>query len=142
MSDFLSITDNGTIQLTSEKLKAIGEARLTSWVRWSLGEESDTFVDFVRASYLSGQRLNVITDETRSHVGAWRQKKNRGKKESIFVIRPGKGIEGLQNYLERWTGTKHEFMRPAFTAFGGEDRITRAVESNIQKQIEKVEHEK
>ena len=142
MNEFLSITDNGSIRLVSEKLEAIGEDRLTAWVRWSLGEESDTFVDFVQSNYLSGQSLNVITGETRSHVGAWMQRKLKGKKQSVFVIRPGKGIPGLQNYLERWTGTRHEFMRPAFTAFGAENRIARAVESNIEKMIRKVENEK
>ena len=142
MSDFLSITDNGTIQLASEKLEAIGGNRLMSWVRWSLGEQSDEFVDYVRKTRLSGQSMNVITGETREHVGAWMQKKLRGKRQSVFVIRPGKGINGLQNYLERWTGTKHEFMRPAFAQFSAGDRIAKYVERNIQRQIEKVEHEK
>lgn len=141
MSDFLSISDNGTIKATSEKLEAIGESRLMAWVRWSLGEESDTFVDFVKENYLSGQRLDVITGETRDHVGAWMQKKLRGKRQSVFVIRPGKGINGLQNYLERWTGTRHEFMRPAFAAFGSEAKITEAVAENIDKMVRKVNDE-
>ena len=142
MNEFLSITDNGTIEAVSEKLEAIGEDRLISWVRWSLGEQSDEFVDYVRKTRLSGQSMKVLTGETRDHIGAWMQRKLRGKKESVFVIRPGKGIDGLQNYLERWTGTKHEFMRPAFAAFGAENRIARAVESNIEKMIRKVEYEK
>ena len=141
MSNFLSISDNGTIKATSEKLEAIGESRLMAWVRWSLGEESDTFVDFVRKNYLSGQRLDVITGETRDHVGAWMQKKLKGKRQSVFVIRPGKGINGLQNYLERWTGTRHEFMRPAFAAFGSEAKIARAIEENIGRMIRKVDDE-
>ena len=142
MSDFLSITDNGTIRIASEKLEAIGSDRLMAWVRWSLGDESDTFVDFVKANYLSGQRLDVVTGETREHVGAWMQRKLKGKRQSVFFIRPGKGIPGLQNYLERWTGTKHEFMRPAFAAFGAESKIARAVESNINRQLEKAWNEK
>ena len=141
MSNFLSISDNGTIKATSEKLEAIGESRLMAWVRWSLGEESDTFVAFVRKNYLSGQRLYVITGETRDHVGAWMQKKLKGKRQSVFVIRPGKGINGLQNYLERWTGTRHEFMRPAFAAFGSEAKIARAIEENIGRMIRKVDDE-
>ena len=142
MNEFLSITDNGTIEAVAEKLEAIGEDRLISWVRWSLGEQSDEFVDYVRKTRLSGQSMKVLTGETRDHIGAWMQRKLRGKKESVFVIRPGKGIDGLQNYLERWTGTKHEFMRPAFAAFGAENRIARAVESNIEKMIRTVEYEK
>ena len=141
MSDFLSISDNGTIKATSEKLEAIGENRLMAWVKWALGAESDEFVDFVRKNYLSGQRLDVITGETRSHVGAWMQKKLMGKRQTAFVIRPGKGIDGLQNYLERWTGTRHEFMRPAFAAFGSEAKIARAIEENIGRMIRKVDDE-
>ena len=94
MSNFLEITDNGTIKATKEAIEAIGENRLDAWVRWAI------------------------------------------------VIRPGKGIPGLQNYLERWTGTKHEFMRPAFSAFGSEARIARAVEENLGRQLRKVENEK
>ena len=142
MSEFLSITDNGTIKEVSEKLEAIGADRLTAWVRWSLGEQSDEFVDYVRKTRLSGQSLNILTGETRNHIGAWRQKKLKGKRESVFLIRPGKGINGLQNYLERWTGTKHEFMRPAFAQFSAGNRIAKHVESNIQQQLEKVAHEK
>lgn len=142
MSDFIEITDNGTIKATKEAIEAIGENRLDAWVRWSIGVESDEFVSFVKASYLSGQKLNVVTGETRDHVGAWMQRKLRGRRQSVHVIRPGKGIPGLQNYLERWTGTKHEFMRPAFAAFGSEARIARAVEENIGRQLRKVENEK
>lgn len=143
MSEFLSITDKGTISAASEKLEAIGEDRLMAWIRWSLGDESDTFVEFVRKGYLSGQRLNVLTGETREHVGAWMQKRLKGKKQTVFLIRPGKGIlPGLQNYLERWTGTRHEFMRPAFDAFGGEYKITQAVEANLDRMIRKVNDEK
>ena len=142
MSEFLSITDDGTIQTVSEKLLGISQDRLMAWIRWALGVESDEFVDFVRKNYLSGQSLDVVTGETRDHVGAWMQKKFRGTRQSVFVIRPGKGIKGLQNYLERWTGTRHEFMRPAFAAFGAESRMAQAVEENIGKQLRKVESEK
>ena len=142
MSDFLSITDNGTIQALSDKLLGISQDRLMAWIKWALGAESDEFVDFVKKNYLSGQSLGVISGETRSHVGAWMQKKVMGKHQTTFVIRPGKGIDGRQNYLERWTGTKHEFMRPAFAAFGAENQIARAVEANISSQLRKVESEK
>ena len=142
MSDFLSITDKGTIKAASDKLESLEEGRLESWVRWAVGNSSDEFVKDVKQNYLSGQKLGVITGETKSHVGAWRQKKYRGKRQSVFLIRPGINIDGLQNYLERWTGTKHEFMRPAFAAFGGEARITRDVSDNISRQLRKIENEK
>lgn len=143
MNAFLSITDNGTINLASDKLEAIAEDRLMAWVRWSLGEESDEFVEFVKDNYLSGGSavLKPITGETRGHVAAWMQKKLKGKRKSVFVIRPGVGIDGMQNYLEKWVGTKYEFMRPAFEAFGAETRIADAVDKNISKMIGKVNRE-
>ena len=142
--EFLSITDNGTIETVSKKLEAISEDRLMAWVRWAIGAESDDFVDFVKDRYLSGASavLKPRTGTTRGHVAAWMQKKLKGKRQSVFVIRPGVGIDGMQNYLERWTGTRHEFMRPAFAAFGAENRIAMAVDRNISRQIEKVENEK
>lgn len=141
MTSYMRIADDGTIKATNDAINAIGEERLDAWVRWAVGAEADSFVDFVKANYLSGQKLNVVSGETRSHVGAWMQRKFRGKRMSVHVIRPGKGIPGLQNYLERWTGTKHEFMRPAFAAFGSEVRIANAIDRNIVSQLRKVERE-
>ena len=144
MSEFLSITDNGTIETVSEKLLGISQDRLLAWIRWAIGEESDEFVDFVKDRYLSGASavLKPRTGETRGHVAAWMQKKVKGKRETVFVIRPGVGISGMQNYLEKWVGTKFEFMRPAFAAFGNQDRIVRAIDENIGRQIRRVENEK
>ena len=86
--------------------------------------------------------MKVVTSETRDHIGAWTLKKLRGRKTNTNVIRPGKGIDGLHNYLERWTGTKHEFMRPAFESFGGQLQVTRQIENNLERMISKVNNEK
>lgn len=140
-NSFLTITDNGTISMTQETLKTIGDKRLGAWVRWAIGEQSDEFVDFVKSNYLSGQSLKIITGETRDHVGAWLQRKTKGKKSNTFLIRPGVRIHGLQNYIEKWTGTKHEFMKPAFMQFGSDARITRYVDMNLTKMFDKVQKE-
>ena len=137
----LNIDDKGTISATRDKLQGVGDERLIAWIRWSLGAQSDEFVDYVRNYFLSGQRLNAITGTTRDHVDAWLQKKTKGKKNQVFLIRPGVGIDGMQNYLERWTGTRHEFMRPAFRMFSAGNRISRRVEENIARQLRKVENE-
>lgn len=142
MSGFLSITSGGSIAVAQEKLAAIGHERLQSWVQWSLGDISDDFIAHVRTHYLSGQRLNVVSGQTRDHIGAWIQRKVNGRRAGVNVIRPGKGIDGLQNYLERWTGTRHEFMRPAFESFGAGREVTRQIEENIARQIRRVENEK
>ena len=142
LKDAVTLDDNGTIRLVRQKLEGIADRRLDAWIRWSLGDSSDSFIAHVRSNYLSGQRLAVVTGETRSHVGAWMQKRlGADRHANIFVIRPGKGIPGMQNYLERWTGTRHEFMKPAFASFGGERQVARQVETNIERMLGKVERE-
>ena len=71
----------------------------------------------------------------------WLQKKMNGKKSLTFLIRPGVGITGLQNYLERWTGTRREFMLPAWRNFGAETRVARYVDQNISEMLAKVQKE-
>lgn len=137
-----SIQDDGTIRAARAALSAVGSRRLGAWVRWAVGEESDEFVSYVRTNWLSGQAMNVVTGETRDHVGAYFQKTSGRRRLQTWVIRPGVGIPGTQNYLEKWVGTRLEFMRPAFEAFGSENRIRRAVETNIGLMLDRVEKER
>lgn len=141
MSAFITITDHGIITATQEILKTVGDKRLGSWIRWAIGEQADEFVEFVQTRYLSGQKMKVRSGQTRDHIGAWLQKKVNGKKSFSFLIRPGVGIPGLQNYLERWTGTSREFMIPAWRDFGENARITRYVDMNLSKMLAKVQKE-
>lgn len=138
----IRVDDKGTIAKARKRLEAVGKKRLEAWVRYAMGEQTDEFVAFIKANYLSGQRMSVVTGETREHVGGWLQRKLRGKRGVLtYLIRPGVGISGLQNYLERYVGTRHEFMGPAWQAFGQEARFARAVDNNLMVQVEKYDEE-
>ena len=132
-SDFLFMTDNGTVDAVKGAFEVIGENRLQAWVRYAVGADSDKLVQFIRVNYLTCQKLNIVTGETRDHIGTWTMGKFKGKKFNRQVIRPGKGIDGVQNYIAKWTGTEHEFMMPAFRAFGAEARFSRDIKENILK---------
>ena len=141
MSDFLSLNDNGTIDAAEGAFEVLGMKRLGAWVQYSIASEADRFVTFTRINSLTVQRLRVVTGETRDHFGAWLAQKANGRKGSVHVIRPGKGIPGRQNYIAKWTGTKHEFVIPSFREFGGEARFARSVDDNLVKMGNSFLHE-
>ena len=150
MTEMFSITDNRRISEVMEKLKDVSDNRLVAWVNWALGEQADKLAEHIKANYVSGQRINVITGETKNSIAVWLQRKSRRKNPDAptYLVRPGvigldgkKPINGMLNYIGRWTGTKHEFMKPAYKTFGGEAYIARMVEGNIIKQCDKLKKE-
>lgn len=130
-TSFIDLNTDGSIQVTEDVLRVIGEKRLLDWASYSVRKDSDAFVSFVRVNYLTTQRLNVVTGRTRDHIGTWTKQRKNGKRVHIQTIRPGKGIQGVQNYLEKWAGTEHEFMLPAFRDFALEQRMSRDIRENI-----------
>ena len=150
MIPMFAITDNRRIVEVMEKLKAVSDRRFVAWVNWALGNQADKLAEHIKVNYVSGQRINVITGETRNSIAAWAQKRSKRKNDNspTYFVRPGiialdgsKPIEGTLNYIGRWVGTSHEFMRPAYKTFGGEAYIARMVEGNIIKQCDKLEKE-
>lgn len=137
MSDFITLDDGGTIGMTKNAFEQIGDEKLGIWVRWATGYEADKLVKFIQQNYVSGQRIQKITGEVHDHIGAWLQKKSNGKRLMVEVIRPGKGIQGTHNFIGRWTGTEHEFMQPAFRAFGGTARFANAIRDNVEKMMDR-----
>lgn len=152
MSDSVLVDDLFQEELkdTINHLSGIASGRLYAWIRFSLGEEADQFADYVKGSWLSGSPVPVITGETRHSVAPWLQRKKDGKRiNPTLFVRPGiigldgtKPIPGTLNYLGKWTGTNHEFMRPAFRIFATGDRITHSIERNVSKQMDKAMREK
>lgn len=140
MSDFLTMTDNGTISAAEGAFEVLGMKRLGSWVQYAVAQETDRFVTYTRVNSLTVQRLKIVTGETRDHFGAWLAQKANGKKGSIHVIRPGKGVPGRQNYIAKWTGTKHEFVLPSFREFGAEARFARSIDENISRMGNRALH--
>lgn len=150
MTPMFAITDNRRIAEVMEKLKDVSDRRFVAWVNYELGDQADKLAEHIKVNYVSGQRINVITGETKNSIAAWSQRKSRRKNPDAptYLVRPGvigldgkKPINGLLNYIGRWAGTKHEFMMPAYKTFGGEAYIARMVEGNIIKQCDKLEKE-
>lgn len=132
MSDsFIYLNTDGSINAAKGAFDVIGEKRLLDWTSYSVRKDSDAFVSFVRVNYLTTQRLNIVTGRTRDHIGTWTKQRSKGKRVHIQTIRPGKGIPGVQNYLERWAGTEHEIMLPALRDFALEQRMSRDIRENI-----------
>ena len=150
MTPMFAITDNRRIAEVMEKLKDVSDRRFVAWVNYELGDQTDKLAEHIKVNYVSGQRINVITGETKNSIAAWSQRKSRRKNPDAptYLVRPGvigldgkKPINGLLNYIGRWAGTKHEFMMPAYKTFGGEAYIARMVEGNIIRQCDKLEKE-
>lgn len=99
-----------------------------------IGDEAHTFASYVKANYLSGQKLNVITGATKDSVKTWFEKKKK-----TWVIRPGVGYVGMLNYLNKWYGTKHEFMRPAFRSYIRGGRLKIKAEEAVNETIKEWE---
>ena len=99
------------------------------WCKFAVGKEADIFRDYVKSNWLQGKALKYRTGITHDHVKVW-------SKGYTVYVRPGIGIQGTQNYLAKWIGTKHEFMRPAFKEFSSSGRIEKAVKENLDKMME------
>ena len=142
------MADEMRIEVDAKKmhlmLKGISEDRLDAWVDYSFYDEAFALSDFIKRQFLSGQKMKVRPDDKRrSGVPHTRDRvlpyKYKSKKEHTIVLRPGVGIPGMQNYLVRYVGTAHEFMKPAFEAFGGRLRIEKAVRENVENMLKKVQ---
>lgn len=74
------------------------------------------YAEFVRAKYLSGQKLRAMTGETRSSVRFFKMR------NGMFGVRPGSGIPGRLNYLYKFERGSRAFMGPSRRAFKGTGR--------------------
>lgn len=134
---YLSMTGRESVLKKREELKAVADSRLMAWIRYSVRELGGEVAEHVKTSYLSGQVMNVITGATREHVALYRRK--AGKSRSEWVLRPGVGVRGMQNYLERWTGTGREFMHPAWDSKGGRAKLVRMIDENVSRMLGEIE---
>lgn len=100
-------------------------------VNGALGKEGDAAAKWIAATYLHGKAMNRITGTTIGHFGVrW------SKRYKSFLLAPGFHIKGNQNYLAKYVGTKHEFVRPGFEAYFSRNNITPKLEAVIQKTLE------
>ncbi len=128
-----------SIEGQSDILAQISTDRLNAWVQYGESKSADEFADYVKSAKLSGNPMHIRTRELHDSVGSARLK--RGKYRGKLVIRPGVGINGCLNYLNKWVGTNLEFMAPAAREFSQSGRIKRNVNDNISRMLDKVAKE-
>lgn len=132
----ISLSGRESVLRKRDELQGIADARLMAWLRYSVREMGGEVAEAAKTGWLSGQALNVVTGTTREHVAMYRRAVSRSRSE--WVIRPGVGVRGMQNYLGRWAGTAHEFMRPAWDSKGGKARLVRMIEANVARMAGEV----
>lgn len=96
-----------------------------------LGEEGDAAARWIAMTYLHGKAMKKITGQTIGHFGVRWVKKYKG-----YFLRPGYGVPGSQNYLERYVGTSHEFVKPGFDAYMSRSGIKGKVEKAVRDTLE------
>ena len=121
-------------QELQQKLHQVGQVRLQAWVNYAINDEAHSYIEYVRRSWLSGQALNATPEsDVWKSLAVWTR-----KRDQRTFIRPGVGINGMLNYLARWDKKSgHEFMDPSWMAYGGNEKINKAVMDNIEKMMAK-----
>lgn len=128
-----------SIQKQSEELALIASDRLYAWIAYGERKSADEFAVYVKDTKLSGNPVHNRTGELFRSVGA--STPTRGKYKNKHIVRPGVGISGCLNYLNRWVGTPLEFMAPAAREFSASGKIQRNVSENIENMLEKAAKE-
>lgn len=142
---FVNVTSNASE--VADHLENVSQRRLNAWVYYALNDEAWDFARHVRDQWLNGRAMNRRTGETADSVLPWspvRRKSQMSLSQRVgsVYVRPGVGIQGSLNYLNRYVGTSREFMIPAFQRWQANGRITKAVDDNIDKMLKKVASEK
>lgn len=128
-----------SIRRMRDDLKVISDNRLASWVRFGQRDAADEFASYVRRTKMHGNPMRFVTGETDASIKSGTMK--RGLFKGMTIVRPGFGIDGCLNYLNKWVGTNLEFMRPASDEFNAMNRVEQIQKMNIDKMLEKVSRE-
>lgn len=106
MSAFNAIIEN----TASEGIDGI-QSSMPGIGNFIVNQISEDFAQFVRDNYLSGQVLGVRTGETRESTRFFKSQ------PGVFGVRPGVGVRGSLNYLNRFERGALPFMGPAYRAY-------------------------
>jgi hypothetical protein len=96
---------------------------------YGLGEASLDYAEYIKKKYLSGQKMNIQSGELYKSVKFLKDK----EQTHSYVVMAGVGVNGHLNYLNRYIGTKHEFMKPSFTSWKNQKRAFKIIEANFNK---------
>ncbi len=123
LGDFLgaTITDSATESLHADAIK------IGSYVRTAIGDTAHEGSSFIKKNFMTGRAIRKLTGETYDSVQAY-----FAREDHSWYIRYGVRVKGHLNYIARWAGTKHEFLKPGFDAFVA----TKDLESEIARKVE------
>lgn len=93
---------------------------------------SRKFATYVRQTVFSGQVFKRITGVTRKSTRHHRMKKG------MWAIRPGMGVDGHLNYLNRFERGERPFMAPSFEAFKGSGQPGQIMQEVYNRQQAKI----
>ena len=114
----------------SKKLLSFNK-RLPNIYNYILAEIAKDFSNYTRVNYLQGQKMKKRTGLTFNSVKFFKEK------ELKMGVRPGVGVKGNLNYLNKFIGTKYEFFKPSVNAYrksGIPERIAEDIIRNIIKK--------
>ena len=114
----------------TEPLKEYTES-LGPTFNYITAEVSKRLANFTKVNYLMGQKLNRKTGETFQSVKFFKLK------NFVMGVKPGVGVRGSLNYLNKWIGTDKEFMAPALKQFEDSRRAEKIMKQIIAKRTAK-----
>ena len=127
----MKVTIKTNVDEVKRKFSGLSDKRLYAWVSYTFREQAEEYTEYVRNAWLHGRAMDWRTGDTARSVQPWTRKRDRH-----ILIRPGVNVPGVKNYLYRYIGTKHEFMRPAWKQFAVGNRVEDAVRQNLDKMLD------
>lgn len=97
---------------------------------YGLAEASKNYAFYVKIGYLTGNPMGKRTGELFKSVKFTRTK---NRPNLSYTVKPGVGVKGHLNYLNRYIGTEKEFMEPSFKEWKNRKLINQILEANFEK---------
>ena len=91
-------------------------------------EVAKKYADYTKVNYLMGQALKRQTGETFQSLKFFKMKNLK------MGVKPGVGIRGSLNYLNKWIGTDKDFMKPSLAKFENSRRPEKIIKFIIAKR--------
>lgn len=96
---------------------------------YGLYKSAEDYATYVKNNYLTGQAMKNRTGELYKSVKYLKD----NKMTNSYIVMAGVGVTGHLNYLNRYVGTKKEFIKPAFKDWESQKRAFNIIEANFNK---------
>lgn len=98
-------------------------------MNWITSEVALSVSDYYKSKELSGQVLNRVTGQT------YRSTKFYKKSDMKFGIRPGVGVPGNLNYLNKWVGTSRQVGVKTYKTWKGQKRASKLASKLLDRTL-------